>query len=346
MKIKIETKILICFAFIILLIITRTVISYVMENRILDDTRQIKDVEAPLGTMSEQVIGYDAMLTGYARTATLDALAGNYSQTDAYETKYDEVGDKLDYLLNHSALALINESGRSEEIKIQVKNILSELNVVNLELVALEKGAFSAIRKKDPQTAYSLVMGQDYNKYKEVLRQDYQNWSAIELGETNSIRVHIINDAQQAIYVNFGIPIIVIIIIIVIMFFIRSFIKQEDNMFRLLYDSSKDALMTTEPPSWKFTSANPAALKLFNVKDEKHFMSLAPEDLSPEKQPDGQDSMAKARKMIEKAMEEGLNSFKWVHKEYKGRSFNAHVLLSRVEEGGKAYLQATVRKTD
>jgi PAS domain-containing protein len=127
------------------------------------------------------------------------------------------------------------------------------------------------------------------------------------------------------------------------MLIIRSFVKEK---YQTLYETSRDALMIIEPPEWKFTTGNPAAIKMFNVKDEKQFISLTPGDLSPEKQPDGQLSSVKAKKMIEKAMKEGSNFFKWTHKRYKGKDFSANVLLSRVKIEGKTCIQATVRKID
>ena len=111
----------------------------------------------------------------------------------------------------------------------------------------------------------------------------------------------------------------------------------------LLFTSSRDAIMTLAPPSWKFNSGNPATIKMFNLKDEKELASLGPVDLSPEKQPDGQLSSIKAKKMIEKAIQEGSNFFEWTHRRHNGDNFPASVLLSKFEEEGKYYLQATVR---
>lgn len=42
-------------------------------------------------------------------------------------------------------------------------------------------------------------------------------------------------------------------------------------------------------------------------------------------------------------MKEGSNFFEWTHKRHKGEDFPATVLLTRVEIGGKRFLQATVR---
>ncbi len=110
-----------------------------------------------------------------------------------------------------------------------------------------------------------------------------------------------------------------------------------------LYYSSGDAIMTLSPPTWKFNSGNPATLRMFNILNEKKFVSLGPWQLSPKYQPDGQLSDKKAPKMIETAMKKGNNFFEWTHLRYKGGEFPATVLLSKVEDGGKTYLQATVR---
>jgi len=120
--------------------------------------------------------------------------------------------------------------------------------------------------------------------------------------------------------------------------------EEAENRFKTLYEGSADAMMTIEPPSWKFTAGNPATLKMFNIKDEKELQSLSPGDLSPLKQPDGKLSSEGAKKMIMKAMKEGKAYFEWTHRRYKGESFPATVLLSRFKLNGKDVLQATVRE--
>jgi predicted aldo/keto reductase-like oxidoreductase len=82
---------------------------------------------------------------------------------------------------------------------------------------------------------------------------------------------------------------------------------------------------------------------MFKVKNEAELTSLGPGNLSPEFQPDGRASTEKAKEMIETAMREGSCFFEWTHKRMNGEDFFATVLLSRVELGGKVFLQATVR---
>jgi len=123
---------------------------------------------------------------------------------------------------------------------------------------------------------------------------------------------------------------------------LEAMVKSE-NRFRSIFESSHDAIMTLEPPYWKFTSGNPAALKMFMAKDEADFASHEPWTMSPERQPDGRASIEKAKEMIEIAMADGSNFFEWTHKRLNGEEFPATVLLTRMILAEKTILQATVR---
>ncbi|MDO9053272.1 MAG: diguanylate cyclase [Gallionella sp.] len=113
--------------------------------------------------------------------------------------------------------------------------------------------------------------------------------------------------------------------------------------YRMLYESSRDALMTLAPPSWKFTDANEATLKLFGAASVAEFTALGPWDISPEFQPDGRPSSEKAPEMIGIALEQGSNFFEWRHQKLSGQLFDADVLLTRMQLGEEVFVQATVR---
>lgn len=117
----------------------------------------------------------------------------------------------------------------------------------------------------------------------------------------------------------------------------------DNDRYKLIYESSADAIMTLAAPDWHFTSGNPATIKMFGLKTEKEFTDLSPNDLSPEYQSDGSLSSDKSKEMINKAMEEGQNTFSWIHKRYKGDVFPAQVTLVKMVIDGKDVLQATVR---
>ena len=122
----------------------------------------------------------------------------------------------------------------------------------------------------------------------------------------------------------------------------EALIKSEE-LYRVIYESSRDAIMTLEPPTWKFTKGNPATLEMFRVKNEAEFLTCTPADLSPHNQPDGRESAEKAKEMIETAMREGSIFFEWTHKRVNGEEFPATVLLSKIVFSGQAFIQAVVR---
>ncbi len=120
-------------------------------------------------------------------------------------------------------------------------------------------------------------------------------------------------------------------------------LRASEEKFRGLFESSRDAIMTLEAPSWRSTSGNPATVKMFRAKNEEEFISLGAWARSPERQPDGRASAEQAREMIETALREGSHFFEWTHQRIGGEDFPANVLLTRMEQGGKVMLQATVR---
>ncbi|MGA2060233.1 MAG: ATP-binding protein [Thermoguttaceae bacterium] len=120
-------------------------------------------------------------------------------------------------------------------------------------------------------------------------------------------------------------------------------LRQSEERYRIIFESSSDAVMTLAPPSWKFTHGNPAAVKMFGVKDEAEFTTLGPWQVSPEVQPDGRPSAEKAMEMLETAMRKGSHFFEWTHRRLNGEDFPTTVLLTRMELAGQALLQATVR---
>lgn len=113
--------------------------------------------------------------------------------------------------------------------------------------------------------------------------------------------------------------------------------------YQALFESSRDALVISSPPSWKYTGANEAALKLFGAQSVEEFTRLGLWEVSPEYQPDGQLSIEAAQERMASALQQGSYAFEWEHQRLDGRPFTADVLQTRVGEGEKAFLLATVR---
>jgi PAS domain S-box-containing protein len=123
----------------------------------------------------------------------------------------------------------------------------------------------------------------------------------------------------------------------------ESSLRESEEKYRHLFESSRDAIMILYPPQWNFIACNPATVALFGARDEAHFTSLGPGDVSPEYQPDGELSMSKAQKAINAALRDGFHLFEWMHKRVGGPTFLATVQLTRITLQGVEGLQATVR---
>jgi PAS domain S-box-containing protein len=112
---------------------------------------------------------------------------------------------------------------------------------------------------------------------------------------------------------------------------------------QMLFEGSRDALMFLSPLSWRFTSANQSALKMFGVSSLAELYKLGPWDVSPALQPDGKPSSEQAQEALAIAMREGSYFFEWLHQRLDGTPFFANVLLTRIGEGENLFVQATVR---
>ena len=75
---------------------------------------------------------------------------------------------------------------------------------------------------------------------------------------------------------------------------------------------------------------NEAAIKLFGFKDKKEYLDRFFQDCSPEFQPDGQNSVVKAKSLVKRAFDEGQVKFDWMHQLPDGSQLPSVVRLIRV----------------
>lgn len=154
---------------------------------------------------------------------------------------------------------------------------------------------------------------------------------------------------NKTLYIAYSFIAIVFIISMLFVIIVRKLSISEklraesEKHYKILFKSSRDALLTLSPPSWNFTSGNDEAMKMFGIPSEEDFKSLHPADLSPEFQPDGSKSFQRAKYYIDSALVDGVSSFEWLHMRRNGERFPASVLLTKVEREADVFIQATVR---
>lgn len=108
-----------------------------------------------------------------------------------------------------------------------------------------------------------------------------------------------------------------------------------------VFEGSSDALILLSEDG--FFDCNYKTLKMFGLYSKEEFISLMPEDFSPEFQPDGSDSLSKSREHIRRAFENGVNQFEWIHCKKNGKLFPAEIILTAFDYDGKKVLQACLR---
>jgi PAS domain S-box-containing protein len=124
---------------------------------------------------------------------------------------------------------------------------------------------------------------------------------------------------------------------------VEQTLEASEARYRVLFEDSRDALLTLTPPGWQFTSANAAALELFRALRPTDLVARMPWECSPERQPDGRFSEETFAAMIAEAVVRGSHSFKWRYLRATGEEFDATVALVKMMANGAPLLQATVR---
>ena len=221
-----DHKILIGFSLILLLVILQGLTTYAMQNNIMEETRQIKDVESPLEVMAERGLGYRVMLIEEVDGAMLHALQGQHEDVEEHRLVYIWLVEKERGLLQEARVIL----GRSEiplEEKTLIEDQLIILESLGPNMTLLELGGFEAIEKEEFELAYSLLIGRDHKIYKEKLFLAYQRWADIQHELTISRSNNLLVRSQQTIYLNLGLCLISILLIILTLWVIRSFITEK-----------------------------------------------------------------------------------------------------------------------
>ena len=120
-------------------------------------------------------------------------------------------------------------------------------------------------------------------------------------------------------------------------------LRKSEEKHRQLFEASRDAILTLDPSTGKFTTGNPAALQMFGVRDLAELNSITPWELAPERQPDGCLSIAKAQALHAAMLREGFQKFEWTHRRRDGTEFQVEVILTKLELAGQVAIQAAVR---
>lgn len=233
----------------------------------------------------------------------------------------------------------------------KIKEAVSQTDAANIKLVAMENEAFELVREGKREIALGLLLSSEYRDQKRIYSEGMTR-SFIAMEAQAEDYFHKKRWLSWGIFAFVAINVVTLFSLSLAMLQMKKHLVERNEMlnallvgaerYKTLFESSRDAIMTLRPERG-FLTANPATIELFGAEDVEEFISKSPADLSPEYQPDGVSSAAKAQKVMAIAMRDGTHFFEWRHKRIDGSEFDATVLLTRMELAGEAFLQATVR---
>lgn len=111
--------------------------------------------------------------------------------------------------------------------------------------------------------------------------------------------------------------------------------------YQRLFENANDGIFIMDGN--EFIECNTQVLNIYGLHSKEQILGKSPIDFSPEFQPDGQSSAAKARKKIKKALDGTPQVFEWQHRTRDGNTIDVEVSLNRLQLVDDVYVQAIVR---
>ena len=121
---------------------------------------------------------------------------------------------------------------------------------------------------------------------------------------------------------------------------LRDSISLKDT-FQTIYDKSSDGIVIIQ--NNRFKDCNESILKMFGYKSKSSFLNTKLIQLSPKFQFDGISSTRKLLIMLNKAVEEGSNSFEWIHKTTADKKFWVEIVLTKINLDGEELVHGVWR---
>ena len=121
----------------------------------------------------------------------------------------------------------------------------------------------------------------------------------------------------------------------------ESALRENEERYRALVENAPEAIIVFDVDANKFTDANEKACSLFNLSRAR-LLTVGPEAISPEFQPDGTPSFGVHRGHIDRAMAGEHPMFEWMHKDSTGREIPCEVRFSRLPSDDRCLLRVSV----
>ena len=124
-------------------------------------------------------------------------------------------------------------------------------------------------------------------------------------------------------------------------YYTRNLLALSEKRSRIIIDNMP-IVCNFRDKDFNLLECNDEALKLFDLRDKNEYIERFPE-LQPDFQPDGRQSLEKAKALINETFEKGRTRFEWVHKKLDGELIPCDITLISVDWQGENHVLAFVR---
>jgi diguanylate cyclase (GGDEF)-like protein/PAS domain S-box-containing protein len=118
-------------------------------------------------------------------------------------------------------------------------------------------------------------------------------------------------------------------------------LRENEERFRALIENAPEAIVVYDIDEGCFVDANDQACELFNLSRQR-LLSVGPEAISPELQPDGTSSFGVSRGYIDRALNGEQLTFEWMHQDASATGIPCEVRLNRLPAGDKRLIRASI----
>ncbi len=121
----------------------------------------------------------------------------------------------------------------------------------------------------------------------------------------------------------------------------ESALRINEERYRALVENAPEAIVVFDIDQGRLVDANENACGLFNLS-RKRLLSIGPQDISPEMQPDGLPSFGVDRGYVDETLAGGHPTFEWMHQDSAGREFPCEVRFSRLPSSESRLIRASI----
>ena len=118
-------------------------------------------------------------------------------------------------------------------------------------------------------------------------------------------------------------------------------LKENEERYRALVEYAPEAIIVFDVDENRFIDVNDKACELFNLS-KKRLLTIGPEAISPETQPDGTSSFGVHRGHIDRALAGEHPTFEWTHKDSNGKALPCEVRFSRLPSANKKHIRVSI----